>query len=212
MELTDLAHRLSVLERQLAAARWRERAVYASAILIGLVFACKSSTATDDKPPPEQPKRLVIGGVTIDERGITIVGLGTAITIEDKAAGADRSTRIAAGDVRLGKQEGDAALIRLEAHGSQARIEAKTPAYRTTMSTTAENAEINVFKLGDAVHGAEMRLTGSDARIHASVKTHSASLVAAGDDKARAEVTARVVDKSVGLTTVGGKPELVYAK
>jgi hypothetical protein len=198
MELTDLAHRISNLERQLAASRWRERAVCASAILIGLVFACRSSTATDDKPPPEAPKRLVIGGVTIDERGIAIDGLAASITL---TSGADRRTRITAGDLVLGSFEGATPRIQLQATGSMTRIEAVTGKFRAEMSTTEQDAGVNVSR-AMPLSSTEMRLTET-----------SATVVAWSEEAtARAEIKSRVGGKSVRMITENGKPELAYEK
>jgi hypothetical protein len=211
MNLDDLAHRVSSLERQLAAARWRERAALTAAVLIGLVFACKSSKATEEQPPA-QPKRIVIGGVTIDERGIEIDGLAAAITVRSGSAGDERSTRITAGAVRVGGAEAKMPKVLIEAHGSLASIEATTPEYRMEMRANPGSAGIAVNKQGDAPHIAELRLTGTDATIHATVDRHAASLLAAAGDKARSEVTSRAGDKAVHMVTEAGKPELRYAK
>lgn len=211
MELTDLAHRISTLERQLAAARWRERAVYASAILIGLVFACKSSTATDDKP--EQPQRLVIGGVTIDHNGITIDGLAASITVLSKSGGGERRTTITAGEVLLGTFENESSRIRLEAHGLLARIETSSPPYKIGIKTGPDTAGLQVEKTGTVPHRAWIRVDDMNVAVDATVDRHVASLFATtGNNSPRSEVGARASDKSVRMVNQGGKPEIQYEK
>jgi len=199
MHLDTLDQRIRLLERELAAARWHTRAVCAAAIGLGLVFACRSSKATEDKPEPM--KKLVIGGVTIDEHGIVIEGLGTGITIRH----AKQTTSLSAGTVRVSDEHGSGLLA---ATGQSSRLLLQRGDLEATAIATDSFASVRVerakAKLG---HQAELRIGDGIAGVSAKHEERSASLWATTE-----AATAGVSDiKSSGrLEAKAGRTALAY--
>jgi hypothetical protein len=231
MELTDLAHRISVLERQLAAARWRGRAVCAGALLVGLVLACKSSKAADE------PQTLTIGKVTIDptgiivaskhgsvtinELGVTIdggqlgkIGMspGMGVSVQTKRDGKDLIGTLGAGTLSLG---GDTSQVTLMALGS-ASFNLRDGDYLASARASDNSAAFTVEKLKGTQlgHSASMYIGDTHATVSAKVEAMSATLFAMRGDKPEASVSANEFPKGGArlVATPGGKPELKYDK
>ena len=200
MDLDTLDQRIRLLERELAAARWRTRVVCAGAVAFALVFACKSSKATDEAPTPM--KQLVIGGVTIDEHGIVIEGLGKGITIKHEK----QKTSLSAGMVRV---SGDTTSGELAATESSSRLTLRRGDNEATAIATETWASMRVERTKGAKlgHQAELRIGDGTALVLAKLDERSASLWASAED-----ASAGVSDiKSTGrLEAKAGKTTLVY--
>jgi hypothetical protein len=229
MELTDLAHRVSVLERQLAAARWRGRVIGASALLVGLVVACKSSNKS------EEPESLTIGRVRIDPTGITIGGEHGSITIsarrvtidgrelgkvdltsagvsvEAKHQGSSRVGTLGASSLQL---RGGAAEVQLSALGSAAfnmrSGDFQLNAYANEQAAALSIDRYKTTKLGQS---ASLHVSDKYASVTAKVETMTGTLFAMGGDKPQASVSAGELAKGLaGLVATPGSAKLDIRK
>lgn len=231
MELTDLAHRVSVLERQLAAARWRGRAVCAGALLVVLVLACKSSNKTDE------PQPLTIGTVTIDPTGITITGkrgkvaiselgitvdggelgkigmsAGLGVSVQTKRDGKTLLGTLGAGKLDLG---GEKAQLTLMAIGDSAALNLSAGDYNVKAYASERAAAFNVENYKDTKlgHSASMHVSDTSASVSAKVESMSGTLFATSGDTPQASVSASELAKvAARLVVTPGAAKLDIVK
>ncbi|HEU4730932.1 MAG TPA: hypothetical protein VFT22_23715 [Kofleriaceae bacterium] len=188
---TSLEVRIELLERQLAAARWRARWLAAAAGCIAVALACRGPA-----PGAERSLReLTIGSVRIDEFGITIVDpIGktelrpTGVVVSDRTA--RQTGSLGSGRLELRIKDGASAALDVTADAS---FGLQTGKHEAALRVSDDHSSLTLTH--DDTHSASILASARRAGASALSADASAAITAASD----AEVIARKAGRAVRL-------------